>query len=195
MTLAPCHICHKTLVTLRGMKSHIGVAHGPGLWGQYWEMNVAPPCKRCGKKIPYRTDGQAQARQYCCMQCAKVATVYRGADNANWRGGTWSSQGYVMRGLRSFTKEEQALLRPMYYPDGVTSNYRGVGEHRALIALSIGRPLTRDEHVHHKNGVRSDNRLENLELVVAGHGAGFSSNVSMRCPSCTHTDIARNFVL
>lgn len=53
----------------------------------------------------------------------------------------------------------------LYMPDHPTASTKGIiPEHRLIMEQMIGRHLVKNENVHHKNGVRDDNRPENLEL-------------------------------
>lgn len=120
-------------------------------------------CATCGADV-WRTPGQVVGRVFCSRACGWQANKgstspqkgKRGERATNWKGGVRLKKGY------------RYLFKPGH-PNADKAGY--VSEHRFAMAEHLGRPLDSNEHVHHKNGTRDDNRLGNLELLTASdHG-------------------------
>jgi hypothetical protein len=73
-------------------------------------------------------------------------------------------------------REIEWFVSPDGYMTKQKKNNRGgkslVYQHREVMEELIGRSLLPGENVHHKNGIRADNRPENLELWVSSQPSG-----------------------
>ena len=85
----------------------------------------------------------------------RLPPQHRGEHSPAWKGGLLGTgQGYMQR--RLFPSD-------FFYPMANKIGY--VLEHRLVMAKHLGRNLHRWKIVHHKNHIRDDNRIENLQLV------------------------------
>lgn len=134
-------------------------------------------CPACHQlfDMPERIGQQRPSHQkYCSEECRSWAISQSLMARHDRRrkfgppGRDLSSQGYVR----------------LYYGAPGNGGYR-VMEHRQVMEDHLGRPLLKSETVHHINGDRADNRIENLQVRQGRHGKG----VVYRCNSCGSHDV------
>lgn len=83
----------------------------------------------------------------------------RGPEHSQWKGGeSVDKYGYFKLNINLIDLEYQSMCDSSGW----------VLEHRYLLAKKPGRPLTKQEIVHHKNHNHTDNSLDNLELTTRG---------------------------
>lgn len=78
-------------------------------------------------------------------------------------------------GIGLYCSEHREQHSRSYHVNGYKIFYRNgkqIFEHRDIMEKKLGRPLKKHETVHHINGVRDDNRDENLELWSSSHPYG-----------------------
>lgn len=124
-------------------------------------------CERCGTefvRLVLQRNGGRGKNRFCSEICRRLAV--HSAIPAR----RITTDGYVV------------IKVPDWEPFALTGiRYNGtILEHRWIMQEHLGRPLESHESVHHKNGDRADNRIENLQLRAGKHGKG----VSYTCLDC-----------
>lgn len=85
---------------------------------------------------------------------------------------------------RGHTDKVERPRRPYIGPNGyvyerVEGERQGVLQHRLVMERPLGRPLWPDESVHHINGVKTDNGIENLEIWVRPQPTGIRASEAL----------------
>jgi hypothetical protein len=96
----------------------------------------------------------------------------------------YDGHGPMWRGGRFKEKQGYVLVKNRKHPCCNSSGY--VREHRLVMEKHIGRFLKRDEIVHHLNGIKDDNRIENLQLLKS-HGKQKPQGFPLNCPQCNYS--------
>ena len=115
-------------------------------------------CEMCGEERWVRIARFNKLQCKICRGCrAKTLPPRippRKEKHWNWKGGRYRSLGYVL-----------ITIQPDNFFYEMTDKSGAIFEHRYVMAQYLGRCLHRWEIVHHKNHIRDDNRIENLELL------------------------------
>jgi len=135
------------------------------------QRKIYVKCSQCNNWRWINSCALSQVRkgkQKFCWQCHKLNLAKKNSTGVIGR--HINTNGYIVRTLASFTQDELAILRPMLrsHCKSRRKNHTEILEHRAIIALAQRRPLLSNEVVHHKNGIKNDNRIENLEVYTIG---------------------------
>lgn len=126
---------------------------------------------------PERKPAADQVKIKCNADGCEKSAVTRGmcpAHYSRWRkGNEWNTPLTRQNISKAQTMNNGYIFFTDYeHPQSVSSKNGKVLVHRAVMSEILGRPLTRQETVHHKDGNRANNDPDNLELFTSNHPSG-----------------------
>lgn len=126
--------------------------------------NYTQECVVCGKQYKIKPS-HAHLRKCCSKECGKIHRSKKMSGKGNHQFGL---KGPKNASFKTGKRETNYGYTAAYCPEFSDKQDGYVLEHRLVMMKHIGRKLRKDEHVHHINEDRKDNRIENLQLLTRG---------------------------
>ncbi len=130
---------------------------------------IRASCVDCGKERWERTN-KGTPIHIRCVHCSNLFKAKTGSGNPHWKTGRTSYGDYAAINI-----SPTDFFSPM-----IMSKTNYILEHRLVMAKHLGRCLYTWEIVHHKNGIKTDNRIENLELTTRSNHSSEGYNVGYK---------------
>jgi len=126
-----------------------------------------PGCNKFTERFPC----EIGKHTFCCRE-HYILYLNVGKNNTNWKGGKRIDNfGYIKLWINKDNP---------FYPMA-NKPHNEIREHRLVMAKHLGRCLESWEQVHHKNGIKTDNRIKNLELMEnIGHSFLHRENTALK---------------
>lgn len=115
-----------------------------------------------------------------------------GRSHKSWNKGNFGHKSHCWRGGKHITSQGYIGIYCPNHPSIKLSNAIYVGEHRLVMEKKIGRFLNHNEHIHHINGEKTDNRIENLEIVTASNHIKKHSDLLFKVGHIFHSRLLRS---
>jgi hypothetical protein len=154
-------------------------------WNKTEIIRTCPICNKDFKTIP--SSIKRKGGNFCSPECFHVSRIGKRGGMAGRKHSEETKQkmrdahkGYVYK--TCITRDGYKMIKSPNHPYCTKQGY--VKEHKLVMEKIMGRYILPTEIVHHINGIKDDNRPENLKLFANSSEHHKYTHINIQCPFC-----------